>query len=76
MATLADGSLVELSKCSGLEVHFENRVMITDAIVLPGETEPIMGVIPLEAMDCITHPATNQLMVNPEHPLRAQVYLK
>jgi len=29
--------------------------------------EPLLGVIPIEAMDCVVDPTTQELRVNPAH---------
>jgi hypothetical protein len=39
---------------------------VTEAIVLGDE--PLLGVIPMEAMDLVVHPREQTLMVNPLHP--------
>jgi len=49
-------------------VYFENRNTLCRAIVLPGNTEPLLGVIPLEDMDVVLNPRHQTIMVNPEHP--------
>lgn len=43
----------------------------TDAYVLGDE--PLIGVVPIEAMDCIIEPRHQQLVVNPAHPDRAEI---
>jgi hypothetical protein len=45
-------------------------------MVLPGDTEPLFGAIPMEDMDLIIHPLKQELLVNPEHPYFAQMSLK
>jgi len=57
-------------------------------MVLPGDAEPLLGVIPIEEMspttipnqtkggDVLIHPARQELIVNPEHPNVAQLKLK
>jgi len=44
--------------------------------VLPGDSEPLLGAIPLEDMDVIIHPQRQELVVNPDHPYFAQMKLK
>jgi len=73
---LADGSIVEYEVVGPIEVRFENRRCSVDAMVLPGDNEPLLGAIPLEDMDVIIHPYKQQLIVNPEHPYFAQMKLK
>jgi hypothetical protein len=45
-------------------------------MVLPGDSEPLLGAIPLEDMDVIIHPLRQELIVNPEHPYFAQMKMK
>jgi clan AA aspartic protease len=73
---LADGSIIEYEVVGPIEVRFENRRCSVDAMVLPGDNEPLLGAIPLEDMDVIIHPYKQQLIVNPEHPYFAQMKLK
>jgi clan AA aspartic protease len=74
-ATLADGQIVELSLVGPLEVRFENRVANVDALVLPGNTNVLLGAIPMEDMDVLVDPRNQRLIVNPEHPMRAQTIM-
>ena len=66
MVTLADGHQRKAPKIAPIEIAFANRTYVTEAVVLGNE--PLMGVIPLEAMDLIVDPRQQQLIVNPEHP--------
>jgi clan AA aspartic protease len=75
-AQLADGSLIELEIVGPIEVRFENRRTVCEAMVLPGETEILLGAIPMEAMDVLIHPKEQKLIVNPAHPYQAQLALK
>lgn len=73
---LADGSIVEYNVVGPIEVRFKNRRCVVDAMVLPGENEPLLGAIPLEDMDVMIHPYKQELIVNPDHPYFAQMKLK
>ena len=70
---LANGSIVEYDMAGPIEVRFKNRRCVLDAIVLPGESEPLLGAIPLEDMDILIDPLRRELIVNPEHPEMVQV---
>jgi hypothetical protein len=49
-----------------VEIRFQNRDTICDAIVLPGDAAPSMGMVPMEAMDVQIN--RQELIVNPQHP--------
>ena len=66
MVSLADGHLRKVPKIAPIEIAFENRTYVTEAVVLGNE--PLLGVIPLEAMDLIVDPRQQTLIVNPQHP--------
>lgn len=74
--SLADGSERELEIAGPVRVVFANRSTNCDAVVLPGDAEPLLGAIPMEAMDVVIHPKTQTLSVNPENPYVAKHYLK
>jgi clan AA aspartic protease len=75
-AQLANSSVVECEVVSMVEVKFKNRRTICNAMVLPGDSEPLLGAIPLEDMDVLIHPLRQELIVNPEHPYFAQMKVK
>ncbi len=66
VVTLADGHQRKVPKIAPIEIAFENRSYVTEAVVLGNE--PLLGIIPLEAMDLIVDPRQQMLMVNPQHP--------
>lgn len=73
---LANGAIVEYDVVGPVELKFKNRRCNVDAMVLPGDSEPLLGAIPLEDMDVLIHPLKQELIVNPEHPYFAQMKLK
>ena len=66
---LANGHIVEYDVVGPVHLKFKNRNTVCLAKVLNGDNEPLLGAIPLEDMDVIIHPQSQQLMVNPEHPI-------
>lgn len=52
----ADSRIVEFDVVSQVELRFKNRRTICNAMVLPGNSEVLLGAIPLEDMDVIIHP--------------------
>ena len=75
-AQLANSVIVECDVVSMVEVKFKNRRTMCNAMVLPGDSEPLMGAIPMEDMDVLINPLRQELIVNPEHPYFAQMKLK
>ncbi len=75
-AELADGSLREIEIAGPVEIRFENRRTTVDAAVLPGDTEVLLGAIPMEDMDVLIDPRQQKLIVNPAHPYMAKKSLK
>ncbi|MFN0035689.1 MAG: clan AA aspartic protease [Saprospiraceae bacterium] len=75
-AETADGRILEFDVAGSVEVRFRNRATTCRAMILPGDSEPLLGAIPLEDMDVLVHPQRQELIVNPEHPYFAQMKLK
>jgi hypothetical protein len=73
---MADGSILSCDVVSPVELKFKNRRTVCSAMVLPGDSEPLLGAIPLEDMDVLIHPLRQELIVNPDHPYFAQMKLK
>lgn len=64
--TLADGSNRAVPVIAPVTIEFENRWYTSEALVLGDE--PLLGCIPMEAMDVIVEPKTQRMVVNPKHP--------
>jgi clan AA aspartic protease len=75
-AQLANSSIVEYPVVGPIEIRFKNRDTVCNALVLLGDGEPLLGVIPMEEMDVLIHPLRQELIVNPEHPYYAQLKMK
>jgi clan AA aspartic protease len=75
-AQTADGRIISCSVVSPVVLLFRNRRFTGSAMVLPGDSEPLLGAIPMEEMDVLIHPLRQELIVNPEHPYFAQLKLK
>ncbi|MDG4596333.1 MAG: retroviral-like aspartic protease family protein [Candidatus Contendobacter sp.] len=48
LAEMADVRRIKLDMVGPVDVRFVNRATTVQAMVLPGDTEPLLGVIPLE----------------------------
>jgi len=68
LVTLSDESVRSVEIVGPLEVHFQNRMTLTSAVVLPGIKEVLLGSIPMEDLDVVIDPKRQTLEVNPEHP--------
>jgi len=66
VVTLADGSAKSVPVIAPVTIYFDNRWYTNEALVL--DDEPLMGCIPMQAMDVMVDPRTQRLIVNPEHP--------
>jgi len=75
-AQLANGHIVECDVVAPVEIRFKNRRSSCSAMVLPGDSEPLLGAIPREDMDVLIHPLRQELVVNPDHPYFAQMKMK
>lgn len=73
---LADSRVVEYDVVGPVTIKFANRKAVCSAFVLPGDSESLLGAIPMEEMDVLIHPSRQQLIVNPEHPNYAVLKMK
>jgi len=73
---LADSRIVEYPVVGPIIIKFENRTATANAFVLQGDSEPLLGAIPMEEMDVLINPARRELIVNPEHPHHAVMKMK
>ncbi|GHT32079.1 hypothetical protein FACS1894214_3810 [Planctomycetales bacterium] len=73
---MADGTIAELPVSGGIAVFFENRQTLVHAAVAPGNTDVLLGAIPMQSMDVLIDPRQEKLVVNPLHPMRAQHKMK
>ena len=64
--TIADGSSHKVPYVGPVRVDFNNRFCFVGALVIGDET--VLGALPMEDMDLVVHPGTQQLMPNPLHP--------
>jgi clan AA aspartic protease len=63
---IADASYINVPVVAPIRINFANRSCTTDAYVFGDE--PLIGVVPIEAMDCIIEPRDQRLVVNPKNP--------
>ena len=73
---LADGIHSKRDLVGPVTIRFKNRMACCSALVLPGANDVLLGVIPLEAMDVIIDPLSQQLVVHPDRPYFAGMKVK
>jgi hypothetical protein len=73
---LADGEIKKLDVAEPVEIRFKNRTTSCNPIVLPGNTEMILGCIPLEDMDVLIDPRRAVMELPPDTPYLAKKKLK
>jgi clan AA aspartic protease len=59
---LADETVVEVDVVGPVAIRFEDRRLITTAIVLPGTSEVLLGAYPLEGLDAFVDPKQQKLL--------------
>jgi predicted aspartyl protease len=62
---LANGSVDVYPLLEPVEIRFKNRMTICNPILMPDADEILVGVIPLEGMDVMVDPLTEQLILPP-----------
>ena len=65
---LANEEVREFPVVGPVLIKFQNRTSYCSAMLLPGESEPLLGAIPMQDMDVILHPLREELIVHPDHP--------
>ncbi len=73
---MADDTIAEFEVVAPVKLRFKNRETTCRAMVLPGDSEVLLGAIPLEDMDVLIHPQRQELIINPDHPYFAQMKMK
>ena len=69
--TLADGTKREIPYMGAMRLEILGREMTTDAHVTPAGTMPLIGQIPLEALDLIVDPVSREVRVRSEEGPKA-----
>ncbi len=72
--TIADGSSHKVPYVGPVRVDFDNRFCFVGALVIGDET--LLGALPMEDMDLVVHPGTQQLLPNPLHPNKPRYKIK
>ena len=64
----ADRRVMEFDVAGPVRVEFKDRMSMCIAMILPGDSEPLLGAVPMEEMDVVVLPLEQKLAVNPGHP--------
>jgi clan AA aspartic protease len=62
---LANGKMLECPIGAPLTVRFKDHTAYCSAVILPGDSEPLLGAIPLEEMNVIIDPQRQELVDSP-----------
>ena len=73
---LADGTRGKSNLVGPVDIRFQNRITSCLALVLSDATEVLLGAIPLEGMDVVIEPKSQQLTVHPDRPFHAGMKVK
>ena len=60
-ARIANGQRVSCKVTEAVEIHWKNRTSIQSAVVIPGAAEILLGTMPLEDMELMVNPVTQEL---------------
>ncbi|MDR0290873.1 MAG: aspartyl protease family protein [Treponema sp.] len=60
--TLADGTRGKYKLSDPVEISWKDRSVICEAVIVPNADENLLGAIPLEAMDLMISPSTQELV--------------
>ena len=61
-ATLANGEKLECGLTEAVEVHWKDRIDISQAWVVPRECSVLLGAIPMEGLDIMVDPKNQRLV--------------
>lgn len=75
-AELADGTIAKVDVVGPLVVNFKNRTTSCNAKILPGESEVLLGAIPMEDLDVVLVPKLQTIDVNPNSKYMPKKKLK
>lgn len=65
---MADETVMEVDVVGPIEVRFQHKTTIVDAVVMPGTSGILLGAYPMEGLDVMIDPKRERLIVNPPWP--------
>ncbi len=76
LAEMANGETIHLDVVGPVEVRFGNRRGTFEAMVLPGNSECLLGAIPMQDLDLVIFEKEEKIMINPDQPYISKKSLK
>ena len=73
---MADETLIDLDVVGPIEIRFEHRTTLVNAVVLPDTSEVLLGAYPMEGLDVMIDPKGERLLINPDWPNNPKAYIK
>ena len=61
IAHIANGQRIQCQITDAVEVHWKDRDTVVPAMVIPGAEKILLGAIPLEGMDLMVNPVSQEL---------------
>ena len=61
-ALVANGQYVKCKETEPVKICWKNRISTLPAVVIPGAKKVLLGAIPLEAMDLMVNPVSQELV--------------
>ena len=73
---MADETIREVDVVGPIEVRFQHKRTIVDAVIMPGTSEVLLGAYPMEGLDVMIDPKREQLIVNPPWPNNPKAHIR
>ena len=65
---MADETVIEVDVVGPIEVRFQHKKTIVDAVIMPGTSDVLLGAYAMEGLDVMIDPKRDRLLVNPPWP--------
>ena len=73
---MADETVMEVDVVGPIEVRFQHKRTIVDAVIMPGTSEVLLGAYPMEGLDVMIDPKRERLLINPPWPNNPKAYIR
>ena len=68
LVEMADETVMEVDVVGPIEIRFQHKRTIVDAVIMPGTSGVLLGAYPMEGLDVMIDPKRERLLVNPPWP--------